>query len=270
MKNKIIALTLSGIFWMSTSGFSQNSALLEILNQTPKGTVAQDIIDISQNFMCNPYLAGTLEGEEEKLVCKLDGFDCYTLVENVLALALTKKSGQKTEENYLKILQKLRYRNGKIDGYTSRIHYFFEWAKQAERYGYLQDLSPIFGVKLIKRIDFMSQNSKLYPALSSPENLSKLTLTEQNISKIPFYYIPKDNFSNYVSLIKDGDIIAFTSSVAGLDVNHEGFAVWQNGKLKLLHASLEKKKVIISDETLNQYLQRVKKHSGVLVLRPKN
>ncbi|MBK6977291.1 MAG: DUF1460 domain-containing protein [Cytophagaceae bacterium] len=270
MKNRIIVLTLSGIFLFNPRIFSQSFTPEEILKQPSKGTVAQDIIDISQNFLGTPYLAGTLEGPEEKLVCKLDGFDCYTLVENVLALALTKKSGQKTEENYMKMLQKLRYRNGKIDGYTSRIHYFFEWAKQAERYGYLQDLSPIFGVKLNKKIDFMSQNSKLYPALSSAENILKLTVVEQNISKIPFYYVPKDNFSNYVSLIKDGDIVAFTSTVAGLDVNHEGFAVWQNGKLKLLHASLEKKKVIISEETLNQYLQRVKKHSGVLILRPKN
>jgi hypothetical protein len=55
--------------------------------------------------------------------------------------------------------------------------------------------------------------------------------------------------------------------VAGLDVNHEGFAIWQNGKLKLMHASLEQKKVIISDETLLEYMNRIKKHSGVMVLR---
>jgi len=69
--------------------------------------------------------------------------------------------------------------------------------------------------------------------------------------------------------LQDGDIIGITSGIEGLDFNHEGFVVKRNGRAYLLHASLEAKKVILATETLADYLQRVKKHSGIVVLRIK-
>jgi hypothetical protein len=58
-----------------------------------------------------------------------------------------------------------------------------------------------------------------------------------------------------------------TSNVDGLDFNHEGFAIQKNGRVYLLHASYEQKKVIISTELLVDYLNRINKHSGISVLR---
>jgi hypothetical protein len=68
--------------------------------------------------------------------------------------------------------------------------------------------------------------------------------------------------------IEDGDLIAITSSVKGLDINHVGFAVkMQNGRIHFLHAPSVGAKVEITPEPLNEYLMKIKRHTGIVVLR---
>jgi hypothetical protein len=242
--------------------FKQKSGLAKGEN-TP-----YDVIQIAKSFVGRPYKAGTLEAKPEQLVCNLSEFDCYTFVESVTALALVKTMKTPSFENYLKILEKLRYRNGEMEDYSSRIHYFFEWAKQMEKYDLLEDLTPSLGIKTSKKINFMSTHASYYPILANDASQkAKIQKSENELNKVDFYEIPKLDFKNIESKIEDGDIIAFTSEINGLDVNHEGFAIKKNGKVHLLHASLEQKKIVISEETLDTYLQRVKKHSGVMLLR---
>ena len=68
--------------------------------------------------------------------------------------------------------------------------------------------------------------------------------------------------------IHDGDLIAATSTVAGLDVAHTGFALWQGGRLHLLHAPLVGKSVEISELPLAERIQRIKTQDGIMVARP--
>ena len=234
----------------------------------PKGeTKAQTTIILAKSFMGKPYIAATLEGASEKLVCNLREFDCFTLVENVVAVTLTKQQGKSSYTDYKKYLQNLRYRNGVINGYPSRIHYFSEWVTQAEQNSFIEDMTKHWGIKSNKAINFMSNHRNLYSALANNDNYSKIIEMEASLLANPFYEIPKSNLAKVESKIKDGDIIVFTSTVNGLDVNHEGFAIHQNGELHLLHASLDQKKVIISTETLGEYLNKIKKHQGIMVLR---
>lgn len=246
--------------------FNEKLVLEKIKLSTDK-PINETLLVVGKSFLGLPYEGGTLEGPEEKLICKIDAFDCYTFVENVLAISLCSKT-QGNYDDYTDYLTELRYRNGEIDGYESRIHYFFDWVKNAEKNNIVKDLSPILGIKNDKKINFMSQNRRYYPSFAKDDTiLGKIIEMEKNLEKYPFYYIPQEEFTKYESAIKNGDIIAFTSTKAGLDVNHEGFAIWQNNKLHLMHASLDFKKVIISTETLEQYLKRIKTHSGVMVVR---
>lgn len=66
--------------------------------------------------------------------------------------------------------------------------------------------------------------------------------------------------------IKNGDIIAITTNIKGLDVVHTGFACWVDGKLHLLHASSVMKKVILDSQTLFEYSKNKKAHTGVRVI----
>lgn len=113
----------------------------------PKGeTSAQTALIIAQSFIGQPYKAGTLDApSKEQLVCNLKDFDCWTFVETISAMTLTKNLAKPTFAAFLSNLKKLRYRDGQINGYASRIHYFKEWAIKAEENKVVQDISEMIG-----------------------------------------------------------------------------------------------------------------------------
>ena len=76
-------------------------------------------------FVDTPYKAGTLEVDDtEDLIINCDEVDCTTFVEYALAMALCPQQGDEMQEgDFARNLQRIRYRDGKIDGYTSRLHY---------------------------------------------------------------------------------------------------------------------------------------------------
>lgn len=253
---------------ISFSVSAQESAL-KILRTPAKDKLNKTMLNVAEQFLGKPYVPGTLEKTPEALVINLEEFDCFTLVEHVLALSLAKHSPEAGLDAYREYLQLLRYRNGVIDGYTSRMHYFIDWARQAVDNGILLDITEEVGEVQEKPISFMSENRKLYPALATDDKaLAEIVKTEKALNENAFYFVPKTKFSSVEDQIEEGDIIAFTSVVKGLDVNHEGFAIRKGGKLHLLHASLDEKKVIVSKETLLQYLERIRKHSGIMIFRP--
>lgn len=82
--------------------------------------------------------------------------------------------------------------------------------------------------------------------------ISQMIEIERKWKNVPVSYIPKTslNVSSEELDIKNGDIIAITTNIKGLDVVHTGFACWVDGKLHLLHASSVMKKVILDSQTL--------------------
>ncbi len=261
---RVLFLTL-----LISASVSAQEPVLKMV-QAPAGeTLDKTILEVAGQFLGKPYVGATLEKTPEALVVNLEEFDCFTLVENVLAISLTRHSPEPGVDTYREYLQLLRYRNGVIDGYGSRMHYFIDWARQAEDNGLLINVTEEVGEVQEKSIGFMSANRKLYPALATDDRaLKAIAEAESALNEDPFYFVPKTRYQAVQDQIREGDIIAFTSVVKGLDVNHEGFAVRKDGKLHLLHASLEEKKVIVSKETLHQYLDRIKKHSGIMIFRP--
>ena len=226
------------------------------------------------NFLKTPYVAHTLEvNEEEKLVVNFDEVDCTTFVEYVLALALSPvKNGTIDNADYARTLQSIRYRDGKIDGYTSRLHYIADWVNNGVRHGFMEDITAANSPDTVRlSLNFMSSHPKSYRQLaSSPENVSKIESIEKALSGQTFHYIPKAKLPDEgFSWIKNGDIIAITTNVPGLDVAHMGIAYYEKGVLKLLHASSTRKMVVITQKTLAQMLKNNKRFTGIRVVRMK-
>jgi hypothetical protein len=115
----------------------------------------------------------------------------------------------------------------------------------------------------------MSSHLKQYKQLvNSPENVNKMANYEEALSKQIVYWIPKDKIPAIgFSWIKDGDIIAITTSIPGLDIVHIGIAMYIKEQLQLLHASSLKGKVVIGELPLSEQLAKDKNMSGIRVLR---
>ena len=229
----------------------------------------------ARQFLGRPYVAHTLEiNDREQLVVNTRQLDCTTLVENVTALTLCAYRHLYTWRNYLNTLVAMRYRNGKIDDYTSRIHYFTEWITANTAAGIVSEVQspvPPFSAWQQMAVSFMSTHPDSYKALRQhPEFVPAIRQMEQQVSGQRFRYIPKRLTGNVALMrkaVKDGDIIAITCNKKGLDIAHLGFAVWRNGELHLLNASQLHKKVVEEPMTLWQYLQKHPSHTGVRIIR---
>ncbi len=232
--------------------------------------IANLLVEIGESFMGTPYVAATLEnGLDEKLVVNLRELDCTTFVESTLALARTVKLKKKDFESFAGELQKIRYRDGIRNQYPSRLHYFCEWIHNNDQKGIISGKANQNGVKSDKVINYMSTHPSDYPVLKDhPELIPTIAQQEKEISAKGFMYFPKSNIANLYSNLQHGDIIALTSSIDGVDVNHVGIIVKKGSEFYLLHAPLSGKKVLVSDGSITDFLKPQSKNSGIMIARP--
>jgi len=270
MKNQIFSAILFGIISLPLFSQTKDETMFLEKNKIELETSpSESIIKIAKSFLETPYVASTLEiNENEQLVCNLSELDCFTFDENVLVLYLTKKKNSNSYADFQETLTQLRYRNNKIDGYASRLHYFTEWVRQAEKNVYIKDITLEIGGEITsKEVHFMSANQKLYPKINDEKTLKTIIKNEEKINEKPLSQIEKSKVASIESKIKEGDFIAMTSTLEGMDCNHVGIAIIVNGRIHLLHASSVLKKVVISEEPLADYLKGKKKDAGIMVLR---
>lgn len=238
---------------------------------------SSDILHFARLFLNRPYVAHTLEvNNTEQLVVNTRQLDCTTLIENVLALAICHRQQTLSYADFCRQLQTLRYRNGIIDGYPSRLHYFTDWILDNTGKGIVaevQDTCPPFTATQTIKVNYMSRHPKAYKALAAhPDLVADIVRQEQRLCGMQFRYIPKSAIKDTPllrSIIHDGDILAITCSKPGLDIAHLGFAVWRNDGLHLLNASQIHKKVVEEPMTLDKYLAKHPSHTGIRVIRLK-
>jgi len=229
------------------------------------------MVAVGKTFIGIPYVAKTLEiGKTESLVVNLHGLDCTTYVENVLAFSLLLRDEKSDFDSFVEQLETIRYKDGKLDGYGSRLHYFTEWIRNNEQKGLLIDLTTqVGGVEIKKDINFMGTHRELYPFLKEDQNFKKILATEKELAKETFCYLPQDQIVANEHLIQTGDIIALATAISGLDLTHTGIATREkDGRIHLLHASTGSMEVEVSKLPLADYLKGIKKNIGILVARP--
>ncbi|MBN2772526.1 MAG: DUF1460 domain-containing protein, partial [Spirochaetes bacterium] len=218
-------------------------------------------------FTGTPYVPHTLENNEtEKLIVRLDAFDCVTYVETVTALAMMFATTDHSYESFCKQLTDIRYRNGIINGYSSRLHYFSDWLHENEHRGFISNITEKLGGKPDTRIfSAMSSSYKRYPMLKENKHLAEIRNIEANLSKKTFYYLETTEVKQKSHLIPDCAIIAIVTSKKSIFISHVGFARFINGKLMFQHASFSHKKVVISKQNLHDYLASDRSRIGIMV-----
>ena len=116
----------------------------------------------------------------------------------------------------------------------------------------------------------MSTHHDAYAQLVDTSNVSLIKETEERLSLAGRVYIPENRIDEVVRDIHDGDIIAATSTLAGLDVAHTGLALWIDETLHLLHAPLVGEAVQISETSLAERIDRIEGQDGIIIARPQD
>ena len=227
------------------------------------------VIDVAKSFLGTEYVGFTLEREgDEVLVMNLRGLDCTTYLENVVVLSRLIKQEKTSFEDYAKELISIRYRDGNLNLYPSRLHYFADWLYDNERKGIVTNITKeLGGTEYDKEINFMTQNREKYKQLSNDEYVLEIQNFEKELTSRQHYFIPESEIEEIEDRIHDGDLIAITSTVDGLDIAHVTIALHQNNRLHIIHASSASDRVIISDDPLAEYIKKNKSQQGIMVGR---
>jgi hypothetical protein len=244
--------------------------LFELFSNDTNTPIPVLMVKVGTFFKETPYVAHTLETDKEQLVINLREMDCTTFAENCLAISKTIKSKEPTFEQFTQELIKIRYREGKIDGYPSRLHYFSDWIYDNDRKKIIESASKeIAQIPYKNVVNFMSTHPDSYQQLKENSELVQILAEQENqISAREAYYIPENKISEFEDKLMDGDIVGITTGIKGLDISHVGILVRKAGRIHIMHASSKAEKVIVSEETLGEYLLSSKSATGIMVARP--
>ena len=226
-----------------------------------------------------PYVAGTLDAylgaggspAAEPLTMSLTRFDCVTLVESCLAVARGScGAGAGTWERLGREIQRMRYRDGRRRGYTSRLHYFSEWIRDGASRGLVKDLgAELGGADDARPLRFMTQHRGSYAALADEAVFREIGAIERRLDGQPRYVVPTKRIPAVLDRVQTGDVLAFATEIDGLDVTHSAFAYRDDdGIVRVLHAPLSGGVVAITRTTLPEYVAAIRRATGILVARP--
>lgn len=229
------------------------------------------MLKIALKFIDVPYVSNTLEGDEGE-ICRInfEGLDCVTFYELVLCMARVFKKGDFSISGLAKEITYVRYRNGIIDEYDSRLHYTSDWIYDNVKKNVVVDITKsLGGIKFEPEVAFMSSHPTKYNALENNQKLVKnIKAIEKIINSRNHYFIPKDQVKFIEKSLNDADIIGIVTSIRGLDYSHTGLISKSNVNVaNLFHASTKKNKVII-DVPISEYLKNNKSSLGITVVRP--
>jgi len=244
--------------------------VLELYSEDEEAATSALMLKVGSFFQFTPYVAHTLETGEEQLIINLREMDCTTFAENCLAISRTIKSGKHTFNQFCSELQFIRYRDGIIDAYPSRLHYFCDWIYNNAKSELILDMSQeIAQTPFSKQIIFMSTHPDSYRQLKENAPLVDLIAAQEKlISARPMFFIPETKLAELESKLRDGDIAGITTEIDGIAIQHVVILIRQEGCIHFMHASSKAEKVVVSETTLEEYLMNSKSASGIMLARP--
>lgn len=257
---------------ISQESVQKYGELSKVLQANQQKSVPELMIIVAKQMLGTEYVAGTLEKVPEQLTVSLTQTDCILFVESCLAMALNAKKGIFHPDSLCATIQSLRYRDGKVDGYASRIHYTSEWIRQGEARGIFREITDVLSGDILsgQRFSYMSEHSDAYRQLKgNPAEVARIAQMEASLNQHTDYFvIPKEAVSKMEHLLKDGDILGFNSTVKGLDIAHVALVYHkENGQVGFIHASQADGKVVIDEKSIADYVNSRKSNNGIRIVR---
>jgi cell wall-associated NlpC family hydrolase len=216
----------------------------QLLSQTKHDrSIGSRIDGLSRRLLGRPYKPNPLIGSAvtaEVFTASLDGFDCVTYIETVLALARASNVDAFTEW-----LRKVRYERGRIQ-WERRNHYMTLWIRNNLREGIVKPVSrPAVATISMERL------LNVVPGLPAERTRMKC------VSKRAMPRLERN--------LQTGDLIFFASTRKNLDVFHAGIIVRDGKRVLMRHASRSQGSVVEQD--LGEFL-KANRMAGVIVVRP--
>jgi hypothetical protein len=228
----------------------------------------------AHELLGRPYVAHTLEGDKELLTINIDELDCTTFVETLYALTRTTLNGRYSWRDYAANLENLRYRNGEMGDYSTRMHYISEWILNNSARGNLKEITADLphADYMIKTIDFMTKHKDSYRSLKNDSAMvDKIKGYEMALRNHRMPYLKKSWLGDKAvkAALRNGDFVGLVTKIEGLDISHLGIIYKDDkGEIYLLDASMSGGKVMLEQKNLRDHLSGSKSTClGIRVFR---
>ena len=225
----------------------------------------------ARELLGTPYVAHTLEGDEELLTISIHELDCLTFIETLYALTRATLNHRYSWRDYAANIENIRYRGGEMGDYSSRIHYISEWIIDNHMRGNLVEVTPDLphADYMIKNIDYMSKNPSQYRQLKNDTAMVK-KIKRYELLRHRFPYLKRSwlNDKAVKAALRSGDFVSLVTKMEGLDVSHNGVIIVDDkGDPYLLDASMSGGKVMLESKPLFRFLEKSKTNIGIRVFR---
>ena len=225
----------------------------------------------AKNLLGTPYVAHTLEGDEEMLTINIHELDCLTFIETLYALTRATINGRYSWRDFAANVENVRYRGGVMGDYSSRIHYISEWIIDNHMRGNLVEVTPDLPHcdYMVKDIDYMTTHPSQYRQLKNDSAMvEKIRRHELRNHRFPYLKRSWLDDKAVKAALRTGDFISLVTKQDGLDVSHNGIIIVDGkGDPYLLDASMSGGKVMLEPKPLFKHLERSKTNIGVRVFR---
>jgi len=216
----------------------------QLLSETKDDrSIANRIDALSRRLLGHPYKPDPLigsAGTAEVLTASLDGFDCVTYIETVVALARASNV-----DDFIEWLRKIRYEQGRIQ-WRRRNHYMTRWISNNVRTAILRPVS-----------------APNIPTVNYARILTVVLGLEPVRTRVKS--VPKAAVPRLKRYMRSGDLIFFASTRRNLDVFHAGIIVCDRERVLMRHAS--RSKGVVVEQELSEFL-KANRMAGVIVVRP--
>lgn len=238
------------------SGINEANALIEFYARQLLGT---------------PYVAHTLEADEEVLTINIHELDCLTFIETLYSLTRATLAKRYSWRDFAANIENVRYRGGEMGDYSSRIHYISEWIIDNHVRGNLVEVTPDLPHVdyMVKNIDYMTHHTDSYRQLKDDSAMvEKIRRYELRNHRFPYVKRSWLNDKAVKAALRSGDFVSLVTKIEGLDVSHNGIIIVDDkGDPYLLDASMSGGKVMLEPKPLFRYLEKSKTNIGIRVFR---
>ena len=225
----------------------------------------------ARQLLGTPYVAHTLEGDEELLTINIHELDCLTFIETLYALTRTTMAQRSSWRDFAAHIENVRYRGGEMGDYSTRIHYISEWIIDNHVRGNLVEITPDLphADYMVKNIDYMTHHTSSYRQLKNDTAMvEKIRKHELRNHRFPYLKRSWLNDKAVKAALRSGDFVTLVTKIEGLDVSHNGIIIVDDkGEPYLLDASMSGGRVMLESKPLFKYLERSKTNIGVRVFR---
>lgn len=238
---------------------------MEIIREfsKPGGKPAGLVAPIALKFVDVPFVEVARMDSLGENQIRLDGFDDFTFVNSVAALAkIATSPGHLRPKDYADALENVSFRRGKADGFSSRMLYGGDWIVDNRSRGNVKELTEDYSDQFkTKSLEWVSRHREDYAALKDSAAFEKQKMVEMGYRtfKIPHLKRESTDWKQINSEIEDGDIIMLLTNNPDMDFRDIGFVVRRQDGLHLIHASRQAGKVVEESEPLGRYIKRLAK-----------